>query len=265
MKVISKLVVLSWVISLCLGCSESIDSTGQDGDNSCPQADITENANGIRSLTVNAMDYTTWVKLHLDDGITDDENDWDIALRRFALRVNGGGSGTGYGLAQWVEGSDLSNSSAAPSEAWSTDGTDSSEIVFSDWFNYNGMTHALTPKDRTYFVRGHDGMRYYALTILDYYSDPPAADSGCVTLSWKAVSVPENMPENMPGNGALPSDEERPNMSGSDDAEADGDDPAAGCYSGPPMHMCNCDSTLSECNESGGLWTAECGCDQDSE
>ena len=263
MKHLMQLLILISVSGLLLACSESIDSTGQDGENSCVQTEVEENADGVRSITINAMDYENWVKLHLDSGITDDQNDWDLALRRYALRLNGGGSGSGYGIAQWVEGETLADASQAPEDQWTTDETVAEEIVFSDWYNYNGMTHQLTPKDRAYFVRGHDGMRYYALTVVNYYSPPPASDSGCVTLHWKAVSAPESMPENTPGTGMLPSDEEMPNMSGSEGTEADGDDPAAGCYSGPPMHMCNCESSLSECNESGGTWTEECACDQE--
>ena len=186
---------------------------------------------------------------------------WDL-LRRFALRLNGGGSGSGYGIAQWVEGQPLADANQAPEDEWTTDETSAEEIVFSDWYNYNPMTHQLTPKDRAYFVRGHDGMRYYALTIVNYYSPPPASDSGCVTLSWKVCGT-GNMPER-PRHGMLPSEEDPPNMTESQE-EADGDDPAAGCYSGPPMYMCNCESTLPECNDSGGTWTAECACDQADE
>ena len=264
MQYLIQLLVVVTSLGLLLACSESIDSTGQDGENSCVQTEFEENADGVRSITINAMDYENWVKLQLDSGITDDENDWDLAIRRYALRLNGGGSGSGYGIAQWVEGQTLADANQAPEGGWTTDGTAADEIVFSDWYNYNGMTHQLTPRDRAYFVRGHDGMRYYALTVVNYYGPPPASDSGCITVHWKAVSAPENMPENTPGNGMLPSDEEMPQMSGAEE-ETNSDDPAAGCYSGPPMHSCVCDTTQSDCADSGGTWTAQCDCNQENE
>ena len=237
-------------------CADDIDSTGQDIENSCPQTAVQEDENGIRSMTINAMDYEAWVKIHLDDGATEDENDWDLALRRFALRLNGGGSGTGYGIGQWVEG-DQFDASGAPESDWSTDQSSSEELVFTEWYNYNPMTHKLTPKDRTYFVRGHDGMRYYAVVVENYYSAPPAGDSGCVSLRWRAIDAPMSMPENISGTGTLPMSQEDPHMMNMTDEETDAEDPSAGCYSGAPMHTCDCETTQSACE---GTWTALCEC-----
>ena len=34
----------------------------------------------------------------------------------------------------------------------------------------------------------------------------------------------------------------------------------AGCYGGPPTHMCDCETTEEACGESGGIWTDMCEC-----
>lgn len=251
------------IVLLSVGCSESIDSTGQDGQNSCQQSEVQTSEAGVRTMTINAMDYEIWVKLHLDSGVTDDENDWDIALRRYAFRINGGASGSGYGLAQWQNITTFSDTTRAPEDKWLTDQADAEDTVFADWYDYNGETHELTPKDRIYFVRGHDGMRYYAVRVMDYYTPPPASDSGCVTLSWKAIAAPENMPENIPGVGALPSNENT-SMNAPVATEADDGDPSAGCYLGPPTHTCDCSTTRGNCEDSNGVWTDQCACDENS-
>lgn len=262
MKSTLTIITLLSISSFLIGCSESIDSTGQDGDDTCQQSDISEDENGVRSITINAMDYENWVKLHLDEGVTDGDQ-WDIAIRRYAIRINGGESGVGLGLGQWLEGDLFSADTDTPEVDWTADGVTPDTTIFGDWFDYDGMTHQLSPKDRTYFVKSHDAARYYMFAIEDYYTSPPARDSGCMQLLWKLVAAPENPPVSEAGTGTLPIGEGSPNMMNETEEEiAAEDDPAAGCYSGPPMHMCDCELSLTECEASEGSWTELCACDE---
>ncbi len=253
---------ICWILVCALGCSESIDSTGQDGSNSCIQTQIEVDDNEIRSIILDSSDYERWVKLHLDDGITEDEGTWDLAIRRFEIRINGAESGTGYGLGQSVAGDVFLETSVAPNNEWTFDPSDKDNLVFSSWYDYNPTTHQLTPADKTYFVRSYDGARYYAVIVQDYYSPPPASDSGCMRLSWKSVEAPNVEPENISGTGSLPTEYEQPGMTDSTDADVSEDTPGAGCYSGPPLHMCDCQVTQADCDDTEGAWTDECGCNE---
>lgn len=253
--------LLLCAIMCALGCSESIDTTGQDGGNSCIQTRI-EVTDGVSSIVVDTSDYASWVTLHLETGITDGETDWDLAIRRYAIRLNGGTSGTGYGIGQSVAGDAFSDTAVAPEEAWSTDLAEADSLIFSTWYDYNPMTHQLSPADKTYFVRSFDGDRYYAVTVDNYYSPPPAGDSGCMTLRWKRIDPPTNEPENIAGTGSLPTDSEQPNMSNDEESDDSSDDgPGVGCYSGPPNHMCDCQLTQEDCDDAAGVWTSQCECD----
>lgn len=113
---------------------------------------------------------------------------WDLALRRFVLRTNGGDSGPGQGGAlrvnlPWasVDGETLGNRTP-PSEQWfddncelTVDGSTGDVITtFSGWGEYDVSTHVLTPADAVYLTRGADGA-LYKVAILDYYGNPDGA------------------------------------------------------------------------------------------
>ena len=207
---------------------------------------------------INSMDYDLWIKVHLESGITDDASSWDLAFRRYAVRVNGGESGEGYGVSQFLEGDLLQNEVVLDEAAWATDGVGQADTVFFDWYAYDGTTHQLSRNDRTYFVRSFDGERYYALQVIDYYSPPPAGDSGCITLNYTQIDAPDNAPPLVEGDGRLPTER---NPGSSSTSTADEDDANSGCYSGPPNHDCDCDLSIQDCRSNGGTWTDQCECD----
>lgn len=108
---------------------------------------------------------------------------WDLALKRFVLRTNGGDSGPGAGGAlrltlPWesVEKATLGER-ALPTEQWldedcnlTTGETQELLTTFSGWYQYDAGSHRLTPLEATYLVRGGDGA-LYKLAVLDYYAN----------------------------------------------------------------------------------------------
>lgn len=245
------------------GCSESIDSTGQDGNQTADTAP-TLNAGGVYTMTVDATSREEWVRLHLTDGIVGSDDEWDLAFRRFAIRLNGGGSGSGTAIGQFVPGADFAGASQAPDTGWVTDGAGAAELVFATWYDYNGQTHILTPVEGHWIVRGGSGQSFYAFQILSYYNE--AGDSAVYSLQWREVDAPATLPELTAGSGTLPEDTDNPQSSGGGQgtsAEMSGADSGAGCYSGPPNHMCDCELTEDECATNAGIWTDQCECGGD--
>ena len=248
-----------------LGCSASIDSTGRDQVVGCDLTEPVVSEDGSSTICVDATSREEWTLIHLEDGLVNASQGWDLAFRRFSVRTNGGGSGTGTGAGQLVDAMNISGVDFAPDSGWIDDGADADELVFSEWYSYNGDTHKLTPVSGVWLVRGGHDQRYYALQITSYYDS--AGDSGIYTLRWSALSPPMVLPDLTPGTGALPMPTDNPQSgaSGGDEMSGDAGVPAAasyGCYSGPPDHQCDCDGSQEQCDEIGGTWTEECTCDE---
>ena len=248
------------LIALTVGCSKSIDSTGEDG-NQAADATPTLSTGGVYSMAVDATSRDDWIRLSLTAGVVGADAQWDLAFRRFAIRLNGGGSGTGTAVGQFLADAEFADASQAPDDAWLSDGSSASELVFSDWYSYNGETHQLTPYAGYWLVRAGSGQSFYALQILSYYNE--AGDSAVYSLQWKEIDAPASLPELASGTGRLPDDTDNPQSSGGGQAmgtEMDAGTAGAGCYSGPPNHMCDCQLTEDECTENDGVWTGQCEC-----
>ena len=255
--------------------SDSIDTTGQDGENSAFDTQPQKGEGGVWTMTIDSSDYEAWQRVHLEDGLIQGDASWDIAVRRYVIRLNGGSSGTGVALAQWAEGLDFSKVTKAPSEGWQTDTADEDGILFGSWYDYDPMSHILTPKSGVWFLRGDSPDRYYALQIVDYYSE--AGDAGSMTLMWKRIDAPEGDVLTKAGNGMLPVKRDNPQSQASDEAMEAGEAANmggessmtvggsmftaedAGCYD-PTIHNCDCELTEDACAEAEKVWTPGCGC-----
>src|SRR5690606_27908513 len=55
-----------------------------------------------------------------------------------------------------------------------TDQTGKPITAFSDWYDYDSGSMALTPKPLTFIVRAASGQQHYKLEIADYYFAPEA-------------------------------------------------------------------------------------------
>ena len=242
-------------------CSESIDSSGQDNveyaRSLVPQTD----PNGYWGMTVDATSHQTWTKINLQGGVVIDDSVWDLAFRRFSVRLNGGDSGPGYGLGQKQAGNEFGVVRIAPNSGWTTDGDDVADLAFSDWYEYDLDTHRLTPTTGTWLLRSGDGLRFYEFQIRAYYDS--AGDSGFYELIWSELDSPIEALERVAGTGQLPTATDNPRQNDVSDTSGEFENSDShGCYSGPPDHQCECDVSSGECEANSGTWTGRCDCSQ---
>lgn len=92
-----------------------------------------------------------------------DTGGWDLAFKGSEIRVNG--------AAQYVDVA-FDSLMTAPEEGYATDTPDEPALPGGSgkgWFNYNPMTHAVTPvENRTIVLKRSDG-GYAKIEITDYY------------------------------------------------------------------------------------------------
>ncbi len=106
-----------------------------------------------------------------------DDGTWDLQLgtgRDIGLATNGGSSGSGLGAARLAtEAFETLNETdtigftsdrMVPRAGPPGSGETSANPVLADWYDYNMTTHAVTPKDQVFVVRGHDGA-YWKMRI----------------------------------------------------------------------------------------------------
>jgi hypothetical protein len=101
-------------------------------------------------------------KLDLSDEDAFENTEWDIALRRTVIRINGGDSGPGgWLMASMGSGWDDAAQPPGRNAEWKTDDfvTDSCELVttqrgsivtaFGQWYDYNPQTHEVSAPEST--------------------------------------------------------------------------------------------------------------------
>lgn len=116
-------------------------------------------------LVVDASSSTAWAYVRLDDAglpIAGTETEWDLAFQRTNVRTNGGTSGDGLGGARLATGSfeDVTTASTlgfvedanVPLPGPPGSGELSANAVLAGWYDYDGATHAVTPKPATVFL-----------------------------------------------------------------------------------------------------------------
>lgn len=146
---------------------------------------------GPHQLTLDASDPERWRYLNLERvRVEDPPGRWDLAFRRFEVKVNGGPGFGGQGGLLDLGAVPLDSVTSLPEEGYlgmDVAGRDTTHALLDDWYSYSYTTHVLRPKDRTYAVRTASGRRA-ALRFVSYYC--PGARPGCVTLRWRFVDAP---------------------------------------------------------------------------
>jgi hypothetical protein len=189
-------------LSLALaGCAEDIgfddqgddgsDDQGDEGNEPADEAFVHEElGGGVVRTTADASDEAKMVYLDLDGqaAVAEGEDGWDLGFRRYEVILAGGISGDAGVEVAIVEGTAFEQLTAVPEDAqWRTDAADGEDedtdpdLAFIDWYDYDFMTHLLSPKDRVYLVRSSDGA-VFKLQIADYYSETGTA--GFVQFYW---------------------------------------------------------------------------------
>jgi hypothetical protein len=124
---------------------------------------------------------------------------WDVALKRASLRANGGDSGTGGRTLAVVQAATLGAVTAAPTSGYTTDDFADADCLprtlmggeplssFGEWYNYDSMTHMVSPKAEVYVVERPDGS-HTALRVITYYGDTANPMRGAVyQVEWKQL------------------------------------------------------------------------------
>jgi HmuY protein len=148
---------------------------------------VVDNGDGTATITVDATDEEKWVYVdlgelaHVEPADPATSADWDLGMQRFHFALDGGISGAGEGELAVADGAALADVTEAPADGWSTDAADDPkdedalpELAFETaadgWYDYNFMSHVLSPKERVYAVRGGAG-DLFAMQIEAYYDD----------------------------------------------------------------------------------------------
>jgi hypothetical protein len=197
--------LLVTALALQGACAEDL-SQRLDPDAGPPadgRVDVEDPGNGVQEARVDAKDEELWVYMSLAQGKAvppeqaGDPTAWDLALRRFHIKLNGGASGSGTAAVALLPDAVFDDVAGVPADAAfltdqpDADGDGVDEYVMSigdtRWYAYEVATHVLTPKALVYVVRGADGS-HYKFEMLDYYD--AAGTAGYPAFRWAALAAP---------------------------------------------------------------------------
>ncbi|MCR9164401.1 MAG: HmuY family protein [Nannocystaceae bacterium] len=157
-----------------------------------PNASNEAREGGGQLTTIDATDEEAWVYFDLETGAQVEVDDpmtdlgWDLGFRRFHVATNGGVSGNAGCEVALVE-QPFDAVSTIPTEGYvvdQEDGEDDNEdpdYAFGQWYDYDFMTHVLTPKPQTYVVVSGAG-NVFKLAFEHYYDE--AGTSGYPRFAW---------------------------------------------------------------------------------
>lgn len=153
------------------------------------------NSAGAQLLTVDASDPQSWRHVDLERGTVVEApgpDGWDLAFRRFEVRVNGGAGGqAGAGVLALGDVA-LDSVRSVPASGYvgmSARGRDTTHALLDEWYSYSFTSHVLRPAARVYAVRTARGL-HAALEFVSYYC--PGAQPGCVTVRYRFVDPSES-------------------------------------------------------------------------
>lgn len=188
-----------WIALVASGCAADLsDALGDDSGGEMPGGDdieTTDDGTASRTL-VDATDGMRWIWLDLETLAqveVDDPKDsdaWDLGFLRYNIAINGGASGNGGMEAIVLDDRALDDVTAAPDGPWITDLVDSDDqgddpdYALANWYEYDFMTHVLTPFPTVYVVRTVEG-NLFALQVVGYYDE--AGTSGWMQLRHKPL------------------------------------------------------------------------------
>ena len=175
------------------------DETGfvQDGKFASRELD-----DDVTDTKVEAFDGESWQRFDLDSGKPNaDDDHWDLEFSRYFVRTNGGVSGKA-GVELAVVERAFDEVDGAPTDGFTEDRKDSEgeegdtntepDNLFNSpersWFDYDFMTHTLSPHPKlTYVVHSSEGA-YFKLAVVAYYDK--AGTPGQMRIHWKEIEAP---------------------------------------------------------------------------
>jgi hypothetical protein len=166
-----------------------------DGDVPSGRVTTTRGADGTYTTIVDSTSMTEWVHGDLETGR---ENatpaDWDLRFQRFNISVNGGPTGGGGVMVAPVPNVAFADMTSVPAGGWITDAPDGDDTnsdpdyAFGQdggWYDYNQMTHKLSPKPIVWAIKTTGGAAL-KLEIKRYYDD--AGTAGWLELHWAPLA-----------------------------------------------------------------------------
>lgn len=198
------------IAAIAAGCAPTLETPNDTpeiiGEEPCQTADpvcSAELGNGVAITHVAAVDQLAWVYFDFDTmdavEVADPESSdsWDLAFRRFTIKVNGGVSGTGGVEFTRIENLPFTAVTLAPTTEYLVDMPDDEdededpEYLMSTgdtaWFSYNPATHVLTPHDVVYAIRSVEG-EYYKMQVLQYYDQ--VGSPAHIRFQWATIASP---------------------------------------------------------------------------
>lgn len=189
------------------GCAEDLRNEGTGAPDlgavgTSSRVKVTAESSEVRRLEIDATAMTEWVYLRLDTGaqvaVADpaSSREWDVAVRRYYVKINGGISGGCGSEVALQQGADFAAIARAPSGSYFTDqpdsGDDDTEPDYAlsqsgGWYEYNPMTHLLSPRPQIYVLRSCTS-GYVKLQMTGYYD--AAGTSGFPSLRVAPVAAP---------------------------------------------------------------------------
>ncbi len=177
--------------------TDTTDST--DTDEPAGDTDTMDTGLGVGVIIaeIDASSYDDWVYYSFEEAdLVAPENPvsstgWDLGLKRYEVKVNGGISGFGGMVVAIVEETPFVDVVEVPEPPYLSDLPDddedgSPEYALATWYDYNYQTHVLTPADRIYVIQTTTG-DWVKVQFLDYYS---AGVSGHPSFKWAYLDAP---------------------------------------------------------------------------
>lgn len=190
-----------WILALPVlsSCFESIapdkpDAGFQPDAVALGKYTTTRGTDGTYTTIVDSTSATEWIYGDFETGAEiEATGPWDLRFQRFHISTNGGISGTGGVEVAPVPGLAFAQVTSAPASGWISDAVDGDDANMDPdyafeqgdgWYDYNPMTHVLTPKSLVWVVKTNGGSTI-KLEITKYYDD--AGTAGWFAFHWGPV------------------------------------------------------------------------------
>lgn len=203
----------SLLLDLSLHDNVSADGVTNRADGADVVSVVDATAGGYSASTRNPWVYVKFTddglqKVEIDDESALESMEWDLALRRFMIRMNGGSSGPSCVSAVTFPETPYADVTAVPDgltwvmDAFYTDDctiiNDSSglpgspQLALGQWWSYPGC---VATTEKAHLVRLADG-RVVKLVVEAYYAEgqagcntsgTPGTDGGMITMRWQRL------------------------------------------------------------------------------
>lgn len=126
-------------------------------------------------LLVDATSYSDWTNVNLATGDVVSDDSWHVSFRRSEVRTNGGATNeNGTVMAVDLEafghehGTDFDAVTEVPAELTAEDWQeDTASLPFMGWYDYDFMTHTVSPSGQVFAVRDNTGSGYAKIEVTD--------------------------------------------------------------------------------------------------